>query len=282
MAKPATHDRLGPRRGADHGAHPARDQGGQLPPGGALHLHLRLEVAGLYRLPPDHLLSRARGPRSASWRPRRSAAMSATRRIEAVAGGETAGIPFAAWIADRMMAPMAYVRKKPKGFGRNALIEGDVPEGKRTLLVEDLTTDGAVQDPVRPGAARRRRDRQPRLRRVLLRRVPRQLRDAGQDGHHAAPPVHLVGRAGGLPRPALFRRERRSPRCGASWRTRSPGRPRMAASRQRRGSRGAQGRCRLITVPTDRQPARAGSGIHTQLAGLVLEFVPKVIDRGKS
>jgi orotate phosphoribosyltransferase len=63
--------------------------------------------------------------------------------IEAVAGGETAGIPFAAWIADRMATPMAYVRKKPKGFGRNALIEGDVPEGKRTLLVEDLTTDGA-------------------------------------------------------------------------------------------------------------------------------------------
>ena len=26
--------------------------------------------------------------------------------------------------------------------GRNALIEGDVPEGRRTLLVEDLTTDG--------------------------------------------------------------------------------------------------------------------------------------------
>lgn len=63
--------------------------------------------------------------------------------IEAVAGGETAGIPFAAWIADRMLAPMAYVRKQPKGFGRNALIEGEVPEGKQTLLVEDLTTDGA-------------------------------------------------------------------------------------------------------------------------------------------
>jgi len=62
--------------------------------------------------------------------------------IEAVAGGETAGIPFAAWIADRLGAPMAYVRKQAKGFGRNALIEGDVPEGKRTLLVEDLTTDG--------------------------------------------------------------------------------------------------------------------------------------------
>jgi orotate phosphoribosyltransferase len=63
-------------------------------------------------------------------------------QIEAVAGGETAGIPFAAWMAERMASPMAYVRKKPKGFGQNALIEGDVPVGKRTLLVEDLTTDG--------------------------------------------------------------------------------------------------------------------------------------------
>ena len=62
--------------------------------------------------------------------------------LEAVVGGETAGIPFAAWMADRMALPMAYVRKKPKGFGRNAQIEGDVPEGMRTLLVEDLTTDG--------------------------------------------------------------------------------------------------------------------------------------------
>ena len=62
--------------------------------------------------------------------------------IEVVAGGETAGIPYAAVISDRMNLPMAYVRKKPKGFGANALIEGDVPVGKRTLLVEDLTTDG--------------------------------------------------------------------------------------------------------------------------------------------
>ncbi len=63
-------------------------------------------------------------------------------QIEAVAGGETAGIPFAAWIADLTATPMVYVRKQPKGFGRNALIEGDVPAGRRTLLVEDLTTDG--------------------------------------------------------------------------------------------------------------------------------------------
>ena len=62
--------------------------------------------------------------------------------FDVIAGGETAGIPFAAWIADRLQLPMVYVRKKAKGFGRNALIEGDVPAGQRTLLVEDLTTDG--------------------------------------------------------------------------------------------------------------------------------------------
>jgi len=47
-----------------------------------------------------------------------------------VAGGETAGIPFAAWIAERMGLPMVYVRKKPKGFGRDARIEG-APVGPR-------------------------------------------------------------------------------------------------------------------------------------------------------
>jgi len=62
--------------------------------------------------------------------------------LDTIAGGETAGIPFAAWIADRLMLPMQYVRKKPKGFGRNAQIEGEVTEGARTLLVEDLATDG--------------------------------------------------------------------------------------------------------------------------------------------
>ena len=63
-------------------------------------------------------------------------------RFDAVAGGETAGIPFAAWIAERLGLPMQYVRKKPKGFGRDARIEGDIREGQRVLLVEDLTTDG--------------------------------------------------------------------------------------------------------------------------------------------
>src|SRR5207247_1778752 len=45
-------------------------------------------------------------------------------QFDVVAGGETAGIPYAAWLAERLGLPMQYVRKKPKGFGRNAQIEG--------------------------------------------------------------------------------------------------------------------------------------------------------------
>lgn len=62
--------------------------------------------------------------------------------FDAIAGGETAGIPYAAWLADRLNLPMLYVRKKPKGFGRMAQIEGHFAEGARVLLVEDLATDG--------------------------------------------------------------------------------------------------------------------------------------------
>ena len=62
--------------------------------------------------------------------------------FDTIAGGETAGIPFAALVAERMALPMTYVRKKPKGYGRNARIEGAMTEGQRVLLVEDLTTDG--------------------------------------------------------------------------------------------------------------------------------------------
>jgi orotate phosphoribosyltransferase len=62
--------------------------------------------------------------------------------LEAIAGGETAGIPFAAWIADRLSLPMLYVRKQPKGFGRNAQIEGELRDEARILLVEDLASEG--------------------------------------------------------------------------------------------------------------------------------------------
>lgn len=63
-------------------------------------------------------------------------------KIDVVAGGETAGIPFSAFLAALANKPMIYVRKQPKGFGRMAQIEGELKPGQRTLLVEDLATDG--------------------------------------------------------------------------------------------------------------------------------------------
>ncbi len=63
--------------------------------------------------------------------------------LDGIAGGETAGIPFAAWAAERLGLPMQYVRKKPKGFGRGARIEGDFKEGDRILLMEDLASEGS-------------------------------------------------------------------------------------------------------------------------------------------
>lgn len=63
-------------------------------------------------------------------------------QFDCVAGGETAGIPFAAFLADRLDLPMIYCRKKPKGYGKNAQIEGHMAEGARVLVIEDLTTAG--------------------------------------------------------------------------------------------------------------------------------------------
>jgi len=62
--------------------------------------------------------------------------------LDCIAGGETAGIPYASWISDTLDKPMIYVRKKPKGFGRMAQIEGQLEEDSRVILIEDLATDG--------------------------------------------------------------------------------------------------------------------------------------------
>lgn len=62
--------------------------------------------------------------------------------FDVVAGGETAGIPYAGFLATMMHKNMAYIRKKPKGFGRGARIEGNLKDGDTVLLVEDMATDG--------------------------------------------------------------------------------------------------------------------------------------------
>ncbi len=61
---------------------------------------------------------------------------------EIISGGETAGIPYASFIAQKLKKPMIYIRKKPKGFGSNKQIEGSFQKKQSTLLVEDLATDG--------------------------------------------------------------------------------------------------------------------------------------------
>jgi len=61
---------------------------------------------------------------------------------ELIAGGETAGIPYAAFISQKLKKPMIYIRKKQKGFGINKQIEGQFKQSQSTLLVEDLATDG--------------------------------------------------------------------------------------------------------------------------------------------
>ena len=59
-----------------------------------------------------------------------------------IAGGETAGIPFAAFISHKLKLPMTYIRKKSKEFGRKEQIEGVVKNKQKIILVEDLITDG--------------------------------------------------------------------------------------------------------------------------------------------
>ena len=62
--------------------------------------------------------------------------------FDLVAGGETAGIPYAAFISEKIKKPMVYIRKQPKGFGKNQQVEGDFNKNQKAILVEDLATDG--------------------------------------------------------------------------------------------------------------------------------------------
>ncbi len=63
-------------------------------------------------------------------------------QFDTVAGVESSGIAYAAWIAERLSLPLQYVRRKPRGFGPESQIEGTLRAGARVLLVDDITTDG--------------------------------------------------------------------------------------------------------------------------------------------
>ncbi|MEK4056274.1 orotate phosphoribosyltransferase [Paenibacillus sp. FSL F4-0087] len=61
---------------------------------------------------------------------------------EVIAGTATAGIPHAAWVAQKLNLPMAYIRDKAKGHGKENLIEGLITEGQKVVVIEDLISTG--------------------------------------------------------------------------------------------------------------------------------------------
>lgn len=62
--------------------------------------------------------------------------------FEIVAGTATAGIPHAAWIAEKLELPMIYVRGKAKDHGKENLVEGIIEEGQKAIVIEDLVSTG--------------------------------------------------------------------------------------------------------------------------------------------
>jgi len=65
--------------------------------------------------------------------------------FDQIAGCELAGVPFAAMVADRLSLPFIIALKQAKGFGRLSQCEGDFEPGARTLLLDDVTTDGSTK-----------------------------------------------------------------------------------------------------------------------------------------
>ena len=116
-------------------------------------------------------------------------------KFDAVAGGETAGIAFAAWVAERLNLPMQYVRKKAKGFGRNAQIEGQSIPGQRVLLVEDLATDGRSKVNFVKALREAGGICEHCFCHFLLRHLPGRQKDPRRPRCHAACADDLVGRA---------------------------------------------------------------------------------------
>ena len=60
-----------------------------------------------------------------------------------IAGGESAGIPYASFLAQKLKLPLSYIRKERKKFGKKSQIEGNIKSHDNVLIVEDLITDGS-------------------------------------------------------------------------------------------------------------------------------------------
>ncbi|NDI33639.1 orotate phosphoribosyltransferase [Chengkuizengella sediminis] len=62
--------------------------------------------------------------------------------VEVIAGTSTAGIPHAAWVADKLGLPMIYIRDKAKGHGKKNQIEGLLKPDQKVVVIEDLISTG--------------------------------------------------------------------------------------------------------------------------------------------
>jgi len=62
--------------------------------------------------------------------------------FDVVAGVATAGIPHGVLLADILKKPFIYVRSSAKDHGRRNQIEGELHEGQRVLVIEDLISTG--------------------------------------------------------------------------------------------------------------------------------------------
>ena len=62
--------------------------------------------------------------------------------VDVIAGVATAGIPQGVLVAQELGLPFIYVRAKAKEHGTGSLIEGEIIEGQRVVVVEDLISIG--------------------------------------------------------------------------------------------------------------------------------------------
>ncbi|MER2123729.1 MAG: orotate phosphoribosyltransferase [Exiguobacterium indicum] len=62
--------------------------------------------------------------------------------VDVIAGTATAGIPHAAFVAERLGLPMVYVRSGNKKHGKGNQIEGVIQPGQRVVVIEDLLSTG--------------------------------------------------------------------------------------------------------------------------------------------
>ncbi|GGH73541.1 orotate phosphoribosyltransferase [Compostibacillus humi] len=63
-------------------------------------------------------------------------------RPDFIAGCATAGIPHAAWLAEKLDLPLVYVRSERKAHGKKNQIEGTFRKGQRAIVIEDLISTG--------------------------------------------------------------------------------------------------------------------------------------------